>query len=259
MRLFLTHKLSPLVIALVAVAVMLITGHAHAHELGIGFAGMAARNLPSPDVVAKARLNLPNAEEGLWQPYYDTQTYAAAGQAQLSFFSTPYSQRTNGLQDTNMVAANAFPGGKSFYLESIELEFIPGVLPGRNQLNSAAAGGKPLYTNDVLTFAKNGVLQLSVGSKTFLTESPLGKFPPHNRLIGYAALSDSTTAAGAQSTQIEYAQVVGPLYQTVGMWIPSTQEFAINLLYPSGAVALPSTVAGSVRCTLNGFLYRTVQ
>lgn len=187
-------------------------------------------------------VNLDNVVEALWQPIYDLQTYAAAGQTLLTFFQNPTGAGGRTYLDTNMQAAGAFPAMQNFIATRIELAFVPGAA-------TTVAG----YMTDVLAVANSGYLEFTVGSKNFLRESPIGKFPPAQRLDVFA-VNDASAAA----TVFRYAQNRGEIYQITPVLIPSLQNFSITLNWPT-AVALPSTVAGSIRCTLGGYLFRSAQ
>lgn len=218
---------------------------------------MAGENIVAPEFLELANrygVNVQGVVEAIYQPTYDTLAYAAAGQNALRFFQTPVGQAGRTLEDTNMRQAGSFPAPQQFLANQICLEFVPGVLPG---VSSAVPADMIEYVNDVFTFATNGVLELNVGSKNKLTDAPLGKFPASHTLDIGAALSNA--AAGATGLTVNYAAPKGMLYDITPINIPWGQNFDVTLSWPTALAPLPSTVAGTVRVTLNGFLYRLAQ
>lgn len=218
---------------------------------------------PNLNQVQAFNVNRPEAQEAIWQPLYDFQAYAAAGQTQLSFFSNPIGQGTTShpgstgpktKADTNMTNAGLLPNPQRFYCIGIEVVFFPG-----NAVNgSGAITTSGLNWQDVWSVAKSGYLNFQIGSKDYVTDGPLGLFPQSSRLSGAAAMADATTAAAALHSQIDYAAFSGMPYEISPFWIPSNQNFSVTLNWPN-AVALPSTVAGRIGVRLNGFLYRLSQ
>lgn len=209
---------------------------------------------PALSDLQQYNVNRPGQIEVVRQSLYDFQTYAAAGQTQLSFFQVPQGQSGKTKFDTNMEVAGSLPNPKNFYVTSIEVLFFPGsVIDTFN----AAAAANAAQADDVYTFAKSGYLDFFIGSKSYLTEAPLGVFPPKTRLqINNALASNSATVGEVKS---EYATMSGqPYILDPGILLVPTQNFNITMNWPT-AVALPSTVAGRVGVRLNGYLYRNSQ
>lgn len=215
-------------------------------------------NMVAPDFVRLAQeygVNVQGVVDAIYQPTYDTQTYAAAGQTQLVFFQNPVGQAGKTIQDTNMRASGQFPAPQQFLATQVCVQFKPGILPSRTGAG-ATAGAQ--YLNDVWTVLNSGALELNVGSKNKLTDAPLGKFPPTHLLELGSAVGDHTTLGADGMTVIDYAEGKGMLYDITPINIPWAQNFDVTLKW-NNAVPLPSTVAGSLRVTLNGFLYRLAQ
>lgn len=215
-------------------------------------------NMVAPEFVRLAQeygVNVQGVVEAIYQPTYDTATYAATGQTQLVFFQNPVGQAGKTVQDTNMRASGQFPAPQQFLATQVCVQFKPGFVPSRT---GSAGTGEAKYLNDVWTVLNSGALELNVGSKNKLTDAPLGKFPPTHLLEVSGALSDSTTAAASKLSVIDYAEGKGMLYDITPINIPWAQNFDVTMKWNS-AVALPSNVAGSIRVTLNGFLYRLAQ
>ena len=203
--------------------------------------------------IGKYAVNRPGQQEALYQPLYDYQTYAAAGQTSLTFFAIPQGQGGKTIHDTNMETASALPNPKTFLIQGIEIVFFSGVVPGIFGAQAAAT-----YLNDVNAVHQSGHVQLFIGSKPYLDEAPIGVFPPSFRLGGMAALADTTTAAADAQSRIDYATMAGATYSITPFFLPSQQNFKVTVDWPA-VVALPSTVAGRIGVRLLGTLYRNSQ
>lgn len=214
----------------------------------------AVRKAPNLSDLRKFAVNRPGAIEAIYEPLYDYQTYPAAGTSTLSFFQNPVGQNSTTLEDTNMRAAGSMPSPQQFLVTNIQVDFRPGISP--TTLGAADANS---FTKDAEKILSQGVLRFTVGSKDYLVSFPLGLFPPVNRLTGYAALSNATTAAAGLATRIDYAQAGGPMFQLTPVLLQSTQNFVVRLEWPDGVVATPSTVAGRIGVRLGGYLYRNSQ
>jgi hypothetical protein len=152
-----------------------------------------------------------------------------------------------------MEAAGSLPAPKEFLVERIQVVFLPGVNP-----SSTGAIAADTFWNDMYAVFKSGWLNFFVGSKSYLTDAPVGKFANSFRLAGEAALSDSTTLGANQLTRVGYASFAGDAYLITPIRLVSNQNFNVTLNWPT-AVALPSTVAGRIGVVLNGVLYRLSQ
>lgn len=216
--------------------------------------GWTNRKKP-PALMALARYN-PNragAIESVWQPLYDYQTYALAGQTQLSFFQVPVGQSSKTLADTNMVNQGMLAAPQRFFVTGIMIDFTP--------LNVVSAIGAAALrvqanANDTAAVARTGYLQFSIGSKTYLTDAPLNKFPPNFNAGIEANISSFGTAAAPAQVDTDYAKWKGRYYEITPLLIPATQNFSVTLVWPT---AIPITVAGRIGVILDGFLYRESQ
>jgi hypothetical protein len=100
-------------------------------------------------------------------------------------------------------------------------------------------------------------LELFIGSKAYLDESPLLKFPPANGLSGFAALSDTTTAGASQGTSVTYASAGGMPYElNPPILLVPTQNFKVTLNWPTVQTL---TANANVVVNLSGVLYRNSQ
>lgn len=209
--------------------------------------------------VQKYRVNRTGEYEATRQSLYDFQTYSASGQTSLSFFQVPIGQSSKTIADTNMTNAGVLPTPKSFLIQSIEILFFPGVLPGTTVTTVAETE----FTNDVYTVGKSGSLDLFIGSKSYLTEAPLGRFPAKSRLhtdAAYAINTHQATAADAEyQVSLDYACFAGrPYFLDPEILLQPNQNFSVSLNWPS-VVALPSGQAGRIGVVLDGILYRESQ
>ncbi len=220
------------------------------------FAAGILRNIPlTLQELQQYNVNRPGMVEANRASLYDTLAYAQAGQTQLQFFQTPKGQNGKTFADTNMTIAGSLPAPQSFLIETVELYFYPNALPS---IESAA--NTPIVTNfinDTYKFWKQGSwLELYIGSKAYLDEAPIQKFPPRCGLSGFAGYSDAASTA-LTSTQTGYASNGGPVYELdPPILLVPTQNFNITLNWPT-AVAL--SAAGTVACQLGGILYRNSQ
>lgn len=200
-------------------------------------------------------VNRPGQIEAIAEPLYDYQTYPTAGASTLTFFQTPVGSGGATLEDTNMRLAGALPSPQQFLVTNIQVDFRPGVAV--TTTGTAAVQASDNYANDVETILSRGALRFRVGSKDYLTAFPLMKFPPAHRLFGFAGWAGFASATDAVNAT--YAQAGGPVFQCTPILLQSTQNFAITLEWPDGAVATPSGIAGRIGLILGGYLYRNSQ
>jgi hypothetical protein len=103
-------------------------------------------------------------------------------------------------------------------------------------------------------------LRLIVGSKPYLEEAPLGRFPPKTHFSLDAAAADQSTIAASLQTRIANGYWAGrPYLLPVPLKLTSTQNFSIELNWPEGVQALPSTAPGRIGVILDGLMYRNSQ
>jgi hypothetical protein len=207
---------------------------------------------PSPAALEEYRVNQADQREIVYAPLYDKATYAQAGQTSLTLFVNPVGQSSKTLADTNMTLAGQLPAPQSFLVTSIHVELLPPALPGRA---AAAATAIATNINDIQEVMQSGWLELTIGTKVYTQEGPLGVFPPTYRLDGLAALAAAGEVADKMNI-IDYGQVVGEYYEVLPYAIPQSQNFKVTLNWPA-VVAI--TAATPIFVRLGGFLYRSVQ
>ena len=152
--------------------------------------GVANRGtIPDLSELQAYAVNRKGQYEGVRQTLYDFQTYDSAGQTSLSFFQVPVGQGGKTIADTNIEIAGALPQPKHFLVESIELYLFPGVNPVTLTEGGAGSLAESEFTNDVYAVQQSGSLNFFIGSKTYLEEAPLGRFPPKTKLETQFAVS----------------------------------------------------------------------
>lgn len=208
------------------------------------------QDIPTLQELQQYNVNRPDQVEAVRQSLWDTQTYVDNSTTQLSFFQIPKGQSGKTFADTNMEAAGALPAPKSFWIQTIELFVFP--------TNAVGADGTTISAlknwSDMYLLMQVGWLELFIGSKAYLDEGPLMKFPPRSGLTGVAFASDSTANTG---TRVDYVSMGGPVYelQPEILLVP-TQNFIVTLNWAT-AVDLVANV--KIVCNLGGVLYRNSQ
>lgn len=193
-------------------------------------------------------------KESVRSSLYDFQAYAAAGQTSLTFFQVPVGQSGKTKADTNMEQAGSLPSPKQFLIETIEVYLYPGSLVN---VAASAATNLPQQADDMYAFAKSGFLDLFIGSKSYLTEAPLGRFPASTGMRVDQAMTGTFTAPNA--IKGEYAAMTGLIYRVEPqILLEPTQNFNVTMNWPT-AVAMPSGLAARVGVVMRGLLYRNSQ
>lgn len=216
-------------------------------------------NVPTRAQLSKFNVNRPGWE-AVRQTLYDFTAYAAAGQAVLNFFATPNGQGGKTLSDTNMTLAGQLPANQEFLIQSIEVMFLPTV-PAVTAQNPATFGAQAIaqIVNDAYIVGRTGNLQLTIGSKPYLQEAPIGRFPPKAHFTLNAALADVSTAGAALQSRIAFAYWTGRPYllSPADLLLVQNQNFSVSLNWPEGVQAI--TNPGRIGVILDGILYRRSQ
>ena len=216
------------------------------------------RVIPSRANLAKYNVNRPGWE-AVRQSLYDFTTYAAAGHNTLNFFATPNGQGGKTLSDTNMTLAGQMAAATEFLVNSVELLFFPTV-PAVAADNPAAfgVGAVANAVNDAYKIARSGNLVFTIGSKVYLNEAPLGRFPAKTHFQVDAALSQGGVVADtAQRVVYSYAAGRPYLLSPADLRLTSSQNFGVSLNWPEGVQAI--TNPGRIGVILDGILYRRSQ
>lgn len=234
-----------------------------------------ADKIPSLTELRRFSVNRAGAE-GIRQSLYDHLLYPTAGQAQLNFFALPQGQgiatalgavvgSAKTISDTNMESAGMLPAGKSFLLTSVEVAFEAGLSAAVNTFTPAvpslfavaAAAAVAAQINDVASFYMSGSLKLFIGSKTYLEEAPLKRFPPKTQFTLDVAVATNSATVGEVAAAS--AKISGRPYQvSPPVYLENNQNFVVQMNWPA-AVATPSGFNARVGVILDGFLYRNSQ
>lgn len=219
------------------------------------------RTIPSQAGLSKYNVNRPGWE-AVRQSLYDFQTYAAAGQTTMTFFAVPNGQSSKTLSDTNMTLAGQLPAAQEFLVNSVEVYFRT-TTPAPSASTADAAVAAPAlatHINDSYLVSRTGNLTLTIGSKPYLQEAPLGRFPPktHFELDAATALA-TTVAADSIESRMAIARWVGRPYllSPADLRLTSSQNFSVSLNWPEGVQAITS--AARIGVVLDGILYRRSQ
>lgn len=205
------------------------------------------RSVSPEGMLKRGRVNIPGMQETIWQPLYDYQTKVAAAVNSQRFFVDPIGTGGKTIADTNMELSGQIPKGQVFMITGIQVELYPGV-----SINTAAASS---YADDIRAFYQAGALKLKIGSKDFVVQGNLMKFPPVNRLATESSvISDS--AAAPLIISYQYAVAAGREFAVAGLTLESNQNFSVELLE---LAALPSGQPARIGVTLNGYLGRNAQ
>lgn len=160
-----------------------------------------------------------------------------------------------------MQLAGQLPTNQLFLVESVELLFFPN-FGGATEEEPAAFGAQQSaeIVNDAYHFAKAGSLKFEIGSKDYLREGPLQKFPGKTSFTVEGALADATTAAASQQSRIAFAHSAGrPYLLNPPLLLIENQNFSVELAWPNGNQAMPSGEDAKVFCVFDGVLFRRAQ
>jgi hypothetical protein len=205
--------------------------------------------------------------ESITQSLYDSAGYPTTGINTLTFFQVPIGSGAGVIsaagktpEDTNMVAAGSMPNMQAFIVTSVEVEFQPAIVfaTAAGQPAVFGAGAVASSINDSWKFRATGWLNFTIGSKPYLIEGPMMKFPASNDFEINAAMSDASTAAASQQSRISFAKAVGPSYMLSpnNLLLIPMQNFVVTLNWQTLETV---TSAARVFVRLMGQLLRAAQ
>lgn len=234
-----------------------------ADQIAASVPGGGRFGVPNRADLARYVVNRPGWE-AIRQSLYDFQSYVAAGQTVLTFFALPQGQGVGfgggakTLTDTNMTLASQLPANQEFLVESVEIMFNPTTPTVAAQMPGANVGALtiPQIVNDAYIALRTGNLVFTIGSKPYLQEAPLGRFPSkaHFAVEGAAA----TTVAASQLTALFPYWAGRPYFlKPASLLLNSSQNFTVQLNWPEGVQAI--TNPARIGVILDGFLYRRSQ
>lgn len=210
-------------------------------------------NPPALADLARFDVNRAGAVEAIWNPLYDRQTYPTTGVLRQTFFQTPVGQATTPtLSFTNMKAAGQLPRPQEFLCTGIQVHMKSPNAPSRQAAAVTTVGLNWNEINNV--FESLSYLDFEIGSKSYVQDGPLSKFPPMFGLAGAAAIS--VFAAGAQSNIIDYAKPSGRYYAISPVRLPANQNFSVTLNWNALQTVTVETI---ITVVLDGYLYRLSQ
>lgn len=210
-------------------------------------------NPPALGDLSRFDVNRAGAVEAIWNPLYHRQTYAAAGQTQLTFFQTPKgAAATPTFGSTNMLAAGSLPTPQQFLCTGIQVHLRSPAVPGRQAANVTAVASN--WNNMDAALESLSWLDFQIGSKSYSIDGPLSKFPAMFGLGGVAATA--IYAAAAQTSLVDYAKASGRYYAISPVRIPANQNFSVTLNWTAAqGIAAESYMT----VVLDGYLYRLSQ
>lgn len=233
-------------------------------------------NIPTAADFNSRRVTNAGQSEVYRNRLYDYILYPLAGVSQLPFFSQPIGQGiTSALggtvgsaksrSDTNLELAGQLPSGKSYLIESIEVLFLPGAVATANTYTPAtisafaAVAALAVFQsdNDVNTIYQSGLLELTILSKVYLSETPLIAFPPKAQLETYGAIGSNSATTSV--TGVHLTKAMGRAYYLAPeISIQPAVNFDVTIKWPS-PVATPSGFNGRIGVLMDGFFMRASQ
>lgn len=217
---------------------------------------MANQNLQR---MFRKRLVDPRMKEGIREPLYDFLTYDSAATLQLKFFQTQVGG-TKTKSDTNMPLNGQLPAGQKFVGQTLEIHVMPGSNAAsyvrQDSVKTATALAAPNFANDVWALLHQGWLELTVGTKAYLT-APLILFPPSSGLaIQAAAAVENTNTTVINQITADYGRMVGRTFVfSPELPIEPQTNFDVTLNWPA-AVTLPSGFDARIGVILGGVRFR---
>ena len=139
------------------------------------------------------------------------------------------------------------PHNEAILVRAIAVRFLPGVSPLK-------LDGDSSYIADLMAFMKSGRLRIKTNGVDVVEDGPLSLFPAETRLDLSFGIDDNRSAGAGQFAVGQHGDVVGRLYMPEPFMLDRGQAFDAAMEWDT-AVALPSTVAGSVVLRLIGDKY----
>jgi len=220
---------------------------------------MNQTSAPNRAQLSKYSVNRPGWEV-IRQSLYDFQPYLAAGHNSLNFFAAPTGQGGKTLTDTNMTLAGQLPRNQEFLVQSVEIFLLPTTPTVAAGMPSVfGAGLAATLVNDEYIIGRSGNLNLTIGSKPYLQEAPLGRFPSKANFSTEGSASDASTAAANLQFRANFGCWKGRPYMLdpAPVLLPENQNFSVTLNWPEGAQAI--TNPARIGVILDGLLYRRSQ
>ena len=174
--------------------------------------------IPTLADLQKFSVNRAGQSEVIRQSLYDHLLYPTAGITQLNFFQQPAGQgnttasgvaagSAKSLADTNMTLAGQLAAPVNQIVESIEVSIEPGSVSTANTFTlsspvtfvAAAAVTALAHLSDVNALRQTGYLRFYIGSKDYLQEAPIGRFPAKCSFDLEGSISTNSATVGEVS------------------------------------------------------------
>lgn len=214
-----------------------------------------AGRIPGLGQLRQYNVNRPDQVEGIWNPLYHYQTYADGGYTQLGFFQTNVGAAGVTLSTTNMKTPGMLPRPQEFLCVGIQVYY-------RSSTTISTTGATPAayenWNNVEQVLESPSWLQFTIGSKDYVMDGPLVKFPQQ---FGLTGVMDSSQGADSDTTALtviqgDYARSQGRYYAITPLKIPANQNFIVTLNWDTAVDVDTGTRIGVI---LDGYLYRLSQ
>lgn len=238
---------------------------------------MTARIAPSLAEVKQYATNVPHSAEVISQSLYDHARYPSGGAIDFEFFSSPVGSGLSALAsatlaipktfaDTNMEAPKMLPKGVAHLVTSIQVNArrhagTNAIAAYTSQADPSGSISNVGFADPFLEIRESAYLTLFVGSKVYLTDCGLWRFPMtanlrldvsiHRNVAGGSSNAGKTT--GDLQADFTGLYVVDP-----PIFIPPEQNFGVKIQYIP-ARATVSTGPLILGVFLDGYRYRYSQ
>lgn len=214
-----------------------------------------AGKIPQLSQLRQYNVNRPDQVEGIWNPLYHYQTYADGGYTQLGFFQTNVGAAGVTLSTTNMKTPGMLPRPQEFLCVGIQVYYR-----GSTTISTSAATPAAYANwNHVESVLESpSWLSFTIGSKDYVQDGPIVKFPQQ---FGLTGVMDSSQGADSDTTALtviqgDYARSQGRYYAITPLKIPANQNFIVTLNWDTAVDVDTGTRIGVI---LDGYLYRLSQ
>lgn len=162
--------------------------------------------------------------EAIWQPAYDYQLVKREPESgtlpnRVDFFQRPVGAFGTSFVDTNMLCAGMFPNPRQFTATGIRVMVVPA---WGQTFRKVTRESRAL---DEIMLQGGGFLELVIGSRIYLTDGPLAKFPVCFPLPGKEGVK-SDLAKRIQKYQKAAEHIY---YAITPLRIQPNQNFAVSL------------------------------
>jgi hypothetical protein len=176
--------------------------------------------------------------EAYHQPYYDTQTYLAAGSGELTYFQTVSNDRSL----SNMEAQGQFPDPKFFRLFGIMCDIIlPNAVDAWDDMVNLISVGRP-------------TLALTISDKLY-GPIPLQMCHTSGGIQGFGVAATTVAATTIESQWANNGIQDGGFSHDGAILIPPKIGFSVNVRWGNAQAVANDTL---IRIILDGVIYRRI-